>query len=421
MIKRCLFAFLFVVCTASYVYSNALDIPFTYGSRLNAMAGAGSAIADGGTAIAVNPAGLANVENFNFEGALNSMIMTLQTPANGQNTRKTITAYNALGFFGMGVRLSEVVTVGFLLYTPSGGGARQEDVTFGLNVPPNDFGGYLIFLEFGPCIAINLPGGLKIGFVYRINYVESWAKTYFVDGSGMFRTSFGSIWTSDNYYSQMHQSGYGFNGIRVGLQWSPTDSFHFGIAYRSMAKINTKGTMRMNPVGEAYSIELDIEQLQRYASQLKTGFSIFFTPGFLMSFDYTLDFYTEYEKTTLEIVGIGMGTEYRAKNAHAFRLGFEYMITDSVPFRIGYGYSTGYGNRLYHNAASTGAPGPNQFWSIGTGFDINDSWEMSFALAYMYNAGTVRYSDMAAQRGAVAGQYKSKGFYISLGVRYNVE
>ncbi len=415
MLKRTLLLCLFTVFAAGTAFSQSYDMPINTGARMNAMANSGSAIVDGGVAIAMNPAGLANTKKIQVEGTFNQIAILMGNPANGAYREKSVTAYSAIGLFGMGVRLNEVITVGFLLYAPSGGGVRNKNVTMGFPVVPKDFDGYLVFLEFGPAIALNLPGGFKIGFVYRINYAESWSSLYTYDPSGSF--------LGQNYmYNTNHLSGYGFTGYRIGIQWDPVDTFHMGVSYRSYVKIESDGTSDIQPYGYPFDVSVNIAQTLRYADGIQAGVSYEFIPDRLtVNADYILNFWSRYKNRTTEMMGIPNVTKLRNKNVHGARIGAEFAATDRLILRLGFSWSSGQANRRYQNLLSMGAPGTCQVYGGGVTYRLAENWDISFAANYMINQGHVSGFDyVKGGMVAVPGDYKNNGMFLSLGLRYNL-
>ncbi|MBN1534388.1 MAG: outer membrane protein transport protein [Spirochaetes bacterium] len=410
MLKRVVFLCLFAVLFSGIAFSQSYDIPPNLSARINSMAGSGSAITSGGMAIAMNPAGMANTRSFEAEGTFTSIALMMTNPANGPYLEKNVIGYSAIGGFGMGYRLGEVVTVGFLLYAPSGGGVRNSNVTMGYPVWPKDFDGYLVFLEFGPCIALNLPGGFKIGFVYRINYTESWSTLYNYSST--------PVMGSNYLYVKNHLSGYGFDGFRVGIQWDPTDEFHIGVAYRSFVKINADGKSRIQP----FDIGVGISQTQRYADGFHAGLSYEFIPDRLtVNVDYVLNFWSRYKNRTLETMGIPNVTRLRNKDVHGIRVGIEWWVTDTIAVRAGYNISSGQARAKYQNLLSSGAPGRCQVMAAGAGFRLNERWILDLSLSYMINEGRVTGFDYVRGGGiAMPGNYKNNGFFAGIGARYNL-
>jgi|GEM_PF-906660 len=427
MIKRTFLIVLISLWGAGAALANhALEIPQTYGARLNGTAAAGMAHADGGVAMSVNPAGLASIQKFMFEGTVTGMILTLRAPVNGPSQEKQLTSYSTLGLFGSGVRLHERIVIGFLLYTPSGGGQRYKNVHFGLFPlgPKNDFYGHMVFIEYGPAIAVNLPGNIRIGFVYRFNYIENWARLNAPDNA-----------LNPQYVFRLdsHMKGYGFSGYRAGLQWDALEWLHIGAAYRSFVKMETSGKQKQRIVGSATGLgtglslgKKTIKENVRYADSASGG--ITFEPvakTLYLNLDYSYDLYgTRYKSVIVKVAGVSQTMPYRAKDTHNIRFGIEWYVTPNLPLRAGMGWQNGYGNPRYHNHTSTGAPGRSFIWSIGTGYRFAEKWHLDIALAYMHNIGNVTDTesfDSFVKYGkpvAVAGGYSASGYYASMGLRY---
>ena len=435
MLKRILFVSLFALLLSGIAFPQGFDIPVNTAARHNAMANSGSAVVTGGTAIAMNPAGLAGIKKMEVEATFNSIALMMEAPANGNDTSESLTAYSAIGLFGAGYRLNEMITVGFLLYAPSGGGAEQKDVHLGLggtgptsiSVAPQDIGGYLIFLEFGPCIAINLPGNIKIGFVYRINYVENWAKT-------LQAQAFSPVGPFLSTYNELHTSGYGFTGYRIGIQWDPLDTLHFGASYRSFVKMKMEGenealvVNNINPLGSpavGSTIDSDVSQYQRYADGFVVGATYEIMPDQLsVHFDYGMNFWSRYQSLITKSTSGGTTTTttvpFKTYDVHCFRLGAEFWALDWIAVRLGFSYSTQAANARYQTPLSSGSPGPAITYAAGIGFNFGENWALDLSFNYMTNEGSVDASDQGLYAGTTRGDYVNNAVYIGIGGRYRM-
>jgi long-subunit fatty acid transport protein len=397
-----------IIVSITGAYADAFDISTDYSAEMNGMAGAGMAHCTGGMAIAVNPAGMAGIRKFNFSMTLTNMVVSLEAPANGPGTGVSSTSYAPIGGAGMAYRAHDNVIVGFFLFAPSGGGSTIKNVDFGYplqgysNVYRRRFSGRLAFIEFGPAVAIDLPYGIKIGVVYRINFVENWANLWalspgFLSGR------------MEAHYNKVHLSGYGFDGIRVGMQFNPVKQLHIGVAYRNPVRIYTSGKTRID---SAYSVKT--EKIERYAERYSAGITYEFVPGmFLASLDYEFCGYSRYKYNTVETMGlVSLSTPTKRKDAHWARLGFQVMAHPRVPVRFGVGATSGSSNKKYHNITSTGAPGYPFFLGLGSGYRFDETWELNLSVNFLYNTGRVPMKYYFY--GAMPGYYSSLGYFTSI-------
>jgi len=441
MIKKALWAGLFLFIFIGNLYSQALDIPFIFGAKHNAMAGAGSAHVKGGTSIAMNPAGLAEIKDFEAEITVTNMYMELKAPVNGPGTRSTTKAYYPLMFFGMGKRLNDLLTAGFLVYTPSGGGA----VFHGINVgdpylPRNDFNGKLAFVEFGPCLAVNLPWGFKLGFVYRFNYIEQWASMYDVSMLAL------------KTYNYSHLRGYGMQGVRAGIQWHPIDQLHIGASFRTRVVMDIKGDSRVTiaqdnvtsalipglPVTGLAGLRMTLPTAStaRYAEMMTAGITYeYLKDTVFLSFDYSRAWYSCYKSITVQ-KPFPMMIPVKAKDTDIFRFGAELWINKNVPLRFGIGHDSGCANEKYHNYRTNGAPAPAYYFGIGTGYRFEKDLEINIAFNYMVNTGRVGYENNPFPYSfiptgnsytpsynllpAQPGYYSSRGYFGSIEAKYSI-
>lgn len=407
-------AFLAVLLPAAAAYANAFDISTDYSAEMNGMAGAGMAHVAGGMAIAVNPAGIAGIGRFNFSCTLTNMVVDFRAPANGPGTSVSSLSYAPIGGAGLAYRLGKVVTLGIFLFAPSGGGSRLRNVDMGYpwlgypNVFRKDFKGQLVFFEFGPAVAFNLPFGIRIGVVYRINYVENWASLWAL--SPGFLTQ-----RMEAHYNTVHLSGFGFDGIRVGVQWNPVKPLHLGLAYRNPVRIPTAGSTGMD---HAYRVKT--EKIERYAERYSAGLSYEFVPGVVLaSLDYEYCGYSRYKYQTVKTLGLlSISTPVKRRDTNWGRLGIQVMVTPRVPVRAGVGAMSGSANRKFHNLTSVGAPGYPFFAGLGSGYRFGDTWAFNFSANVLYSGGRVPYRYY--WYGALPGTYRSVGYFLSLEVVANL-
>ncbi|MBN2161225.1 MAG: hypothetical protein JW807_17690 [Spirochaetes bacterium] len=405
---RILLLVLIVFLAVTGAYPNAFDISTDYSAEMNGMAGAGMAHCDGGMAIAVNPAGMAGIKKYNFSMTLTNMVVSLEAPANGPGTGVSSTSYAPIGGAGTAYRVHDNITIGIFLFAPSGGGSIIKNVDFGYpmqgyrNVYRRNFSGRLAFIEFGPAVAINLPHGITIGAVYRINFVENWANLWalspgFISGR------------MEAHYTKVHLSGYGFDGVRVGAQFNPVKQLHVGVAYRNPVRIYTSGKTRID---SAYSVKT--EKIERYAERYSAGITYEFVPGiFLASLDYEFCGYSRYRYNTVKTMGlVTISTPLKRRDTHWARLGFEVMADPRVPVRFGVGAMSGSSNKKYHNITSVGAPGYPFFLGLGSGYRFDEAWELNLSVNFLYNTGRVPMKYFFY--GAMPGYYSSLGYFTSI-------
>jgi len=422
MKNRLLFTFLFFIITITSAYSNSYDIPMNLSARANGMGGAGMASCDGGVSLVINPAGIANTKKFQFEGTYTNMYIYLQAPANGPGTKSTTNEYSAMGHFGAAYRINDILTAGLVLYSPSAGGMKFKRVNFGdFTVPRNDFTGRLVFIEFGPGFALNLPYGIKIGAVYRMHYVEQWSNVYDLN-----------VPVVNNTYNNVHLSGLGFTGFKVGIQYNPIKPLHIGLMYRNRVKINTKGVIKINPVGSPVRLGIAAKSAGRYNDKISAGITYeIINSKLFLSFDYGLDFYSNYLTTTVRTIFSKNVVPVKTKDVHSFRLGIEIFATEKLPIRFGAIYSTPHGNETYHNVLSSGAPGANYTGSFGTGYKITENMEINFSYSYMINKGSVGVENIVptlvstgeyrvVKEFSTPGNYQASGSFISIELRYSI-
>lgn len=426
--------FLFLSTSIANAYPE--ELPVNGDGKLNSMAMAGSAIVSGGSAVAVNPAGLANTKEISANLAGNLMLISLQAPANGPMTEFSSFTPAPLFYLGAGFRLHEMIVVGLNAYLPAGAGASYKDVDYsGFDFPgleAKNWDGAMLVMEMGPAIAFNLPYNIKLGAGYRINYFSQSFKGY--SAEEFLPELFPGVLTPVE--NDMSIDGWGYTGFRVGVQYDPIEVLHFGITYRSAVKADLEGSndvVAPPPFGPD-PIETDVSTTATYADKLSFGLGYDPIPEELtLVFDYELDFYeprndqyTVVAKSAVlqELLGLEeleKVVEEHPRYRHTFRLGAEYWVAKPFALRAGVAYQTQAKQAAYHNPSSGGAPGGIILVGLGGGYQVIESLRIDLAYDFVYNSGDVPENPDNPTGFAVAGEYTAMLNHITLGVELTTD
>jgi long-subunit fatty acid transport protein len=423
-----------LLLSTSRVNAYPEELPVNGDGKLNSMAMAGSAVVSGGSAVAVNPAGLANTKEISANLAGNLMLLSLQAPANGPMTESSSFSVAPLFYLGAGFRLHEMIVVGLNAYLPAGSGATYENIDYSdFNIPgftgmePKDWSGTLMIMEMGPAIAFNFPYDIKLGAGYRINYFSQSFDGYSAESLT------GTVMVVDN---DMGLDGWGYTGFRVGIQWDPIEVFHVGVAYRSEVEADLEGSNNMaatTPLGEL-ELDFDVSTTETYADKLSFGLGYDPIPKKLtLVFDYELDMYEpRNEQYTVvaksaelqQLIGqeeMTKEVEEHPDNRHTFRLGAEYWVLEPLAIRAGVAYQTQAKKVDYHNPNSGGAPAGYILGAIGGGYQVIDTLRIDLAYNFVYSGGDVPQNLDNPTGFAVPGDYMAMANHISLGVELITE
>lgn len=371
---------------AHEAHAGPIDLPNT-NARVVAMGGTGAGHIDTSVAMVLNPAGIGHVKKFQTEATINNLVITLQAPANGPNTKVKSMTYGPMFFLGGTYRPHKWVAVGLYGHTPAGGGASYKDVNYNIpNLPGRDFGGTLMMMEFGPTVALVLPFNLRIGVGYRISYAMQGFEGYQIVPNPAPPPDTLAM-TND-----MKLSGWGYTGVRVGVQYQPIKPLHIGVVYRSPVKMKLKGSNEIGFFGVPGTQKLDVKSTMTYTDRLTVGVSYEILPDMLLaSVDYNAIFYGRYKSTRMSVEGQTEDTVMREKMRHSHLLaaGFEFMVIPSLALRLGFEFASNHNNEDYHNSMSTGSPGHNYTVAAGVGYRVWRQLKLDLTYACIINNGDV--------------------------------
>ncbi len=385
-----------IVLSTINALASGLDLATVLNARSNAMASAGLAGIRGGAATIANPAGLANTEKFQLEATLNNMFIHLKGPAQGPLTRSETSIYGPLFLVGGAYRLNDKITLGISAYTPAGGGGVYEDINFNVpNLQKREFGGTIGFTEISTAFAFQLNAKLSLGVGYRWNYAVQTMKMY--DFSQMAQ---GLI-----TYNEINLSGSSASGYRVALEYKATSRLTLATVYRNAVELDLSGTTTIYN-GNTELMELDTETTAKYCDRFDFGATFEWIEGkFLISLDYSRNFYGQYEKAILSTKMGSQSMPMMFSNCDMIKAGAEYWATSNIPLRAGLYYASQFQNVDYHGAISAGAPGDSYLLGLGAGYCLSDMLCVNVAFNYLINTGSVPIHVNSPY--AVPGEYES--------------
>lgn len=407
----------FIMVMAGAASANSYDIPQNGNAELNGMAGAGIAHVKGGGSIACNPAGVAGIDKYEIEFTGNGMLMTYKAPANGPYSQCRTDNYAPLGFLGAAYRFTKTVCGGILFFTPSGGGASFGSVNLGIPyLPPRRFNGQLVFFEFGPVIAFNLPGNIRIGIGYRINYFEQWGRTY-SDFAPFSIAPVIDYWINPIYitFNDAHFNGFCFYGFRIGIQYDPLEWLHIGVSYRTPIQTNASGTTKITSAKFPVPVRVGTVSYQQYADMAALGFTFDIVKNIvLLSIDGSVTFYDRYETDKHSIGPIDVDSPVHNNTGYSGSIGVEWMALPSLPVRAGFNASSNIFKMKYINPQLGGIPAPSYVIALGTGYYFSKGMRVNIAGSYLINYRRVKHFSGFN----TPGYYSANGPFVSLELKY---
>ena len=244
----------------------------------------------------------------------------------------------------------------------------------------------IVFFEFAPTVAFNLPGNLRIGFSYRLSMIQMDRFQGTPEDKG------GAL--------SFELSGFNFAGYKVGLQWTPIEELELGFVYRSETETVIDGTD-----ADFFIPHENARTTFTHPDKFGLGVRGTLAPvSFALDMEYTFnskvqrqlyEFYSDPEGQPVELVNLA-----RWQDGVTLRFGAEYCL-DLEPLglsghrlkpRLGYVYDGQVGSKSYPTAFGT-PPTATQSITAGLGYQGN-AWEVSLAYAYRYGAVTVDPSDL---------------------------
>lgn len=375
-------------------------------------------------AIAINPANLQGIDNFQLSLSATGIFPTQIAPVEGPDSSVEAGGFGPVGaLFGAG-RVHERWVVGLGVYLDAGYGAEFQNVQ---NIDGQDPGGdprdiSVVFFQGEAAAATSVrvldndfgKGGLlDIGLALRVPFALQESET---------RQEI-----LPNNYDDVEQSvfGVGYPGVRLGVTWQPTADFALAMSYRSKTRTPMSGTLTTNLFGES-----DTETDWYSPHMLHLGGSgELLDDELLLTFEYRVQFHEEANEEQVFRTRVGDSTlttraPFLWQNVHSFRLGTEWqVIPDQLALRGGYNLA-----RSATTEAGAQYFTPPHGWSsalfTGVGFAF-EPFAIDLAGSYTWSANTVEENGAFCQPGqpakvGCAGDYETRTWWLSASVLYQM-
>lgn len=420
-IRTTLISLFLIFAVSSSALANGLSLN-SVGTRALGMGGAFIGVANDGSAIYWNPAGLTNVESsidIYFTG-----IIPMATYKNDMNPNNVIDAkanskiYTAPGLFA-NFKMDKWA-FGLGIYVPAGLGVdwNPEDF-YGSAVAGKELMSQIGVISISPSVAYQITDKFSAGVAVNVYYGLFDMKQPATNALGAFQFSETS-------------SGIGF-GATIGLKYDFSESFSAGVSFRTSVKVAMSGdatnTMFPNlpnnppsmlPGPETSSFSRDVTW------PMWIGGGVAYRPSdrLTLALDAQYSQWSTLDKLVAEyddpywkaVMGAGGDNEFELewKDAVQIRVGGEYMVSKAVAVRLGYYYDP--------------APAPDETLNIlfpsssnnvvtgGFGY-YGDKLSVEAGLEYLIGAERVIPFDPAnPDKYAMPGTHQMNVFAFSIGL-----
>lgn len=355
------------------------DTPILYTARHQGMGGAAIGYVDDPSAAFHNPGGLQGVGGFSVLADFSLLIGRVKGSPQNLEAATSIESNAVLAPFfllGAAYRAHEWLTFGVAVFPVASGGAEYRYTV----VNPLTDSTRILFIEATPVVSLDvpkdrwLPGRLAFGVGYRMSLVS-------------FRREQGRI--ENPRLLNLDMTGSNFSGLRVGLQYKPTDSFGVGLVYRNKIRVVTRAdevTVFLSPAEQA---ELPFVLPAKFGLGMRQNFGAL---GLAADVEYAFQSQNERESLT----GVLDGEAASVENVFAWRdgitghFGVEYALDLGplrVPLRAGYVFDSKVTSKQYPSAFGT-PPAPTHSVTLGSGL-VAQSWQLNAAVVRRMGSTTV--------------------------------
>jgi len=387
--KRGIVLVAFLAMLSSVAFANGLNLN-GLGARAVAMGGAFVGLADDYTAIYWNPAGLAKIKKTAF-GATGSLIIpnqgyTFTHPLLGVTLvdAKVESKIYPAGLAGLYFPVTEKLTMGIGVYTPSGLGAKWNgaDYTNVTNGTSYELLSFIGVVTISPVVAYQISDQISVGATLNLNYgmfsISRWA--------GMGRIPIPPTFPSfDMGQYEEDSTGWGV-GATFGLLVDPSEYFSFGLTFRTASTVKMSGDASIDGFSTLQlNTKTEFEREVTSPMWLAGGVAIKPSDKFTFTADAQFTNWGKMEKLETEFKDVGWQAVMAATDGGTMHLEW----TDKVQLRFGAEYKpsafalrAGY----YYDPA----PSPDKYFTVlMPSFDFN---VITFGFGYNKNGMIVDFA-----------------------------
>lgn len=373
---------------AEPVVAGGLSTP-GQGARVLGMAGAFTAVADDGSAVYYNPAGISQIDGTVIEVGAASISPQLHYTTRAGATEESTKRALAPSLF-ITHRLTDKLSAGLGLYSP-----YARDAEIGDNLV-NGFASQrakMVRTDFSAVIAYQASATVSIGGGLILGYSQ-------VDQS---LPAGPLLRISDK------MAGTDLGGI-AGVLWKVSEHLKAGVTYRSGMSIDHHGDRTMTIAG----VETKSNARVRVHYPASLGLGIAFSPSDNLTLALDADWYgwsSMDQVTTRTDSWPDSTTQLNAKNSRDIRIGAEYRLPAAWSIRAGYAYVQGAFPGTHIIPVQPDGDGHEIAFGIGRKIG---SWRIDFAYQY----AVAREQNLAANIYGYNGKQNISQHLLGLTVAY---
>lgn len=414
-LRGLVFGLVLALVCASEVLGAGFGI-YEWGARSMALGGAMAARADDPSALACNPAGITQLEGFQFMTGMTFIApqatVNMQDPyGSGSMSQDANDLVWYVPHMYATYKLNEKVAFGLGIFSRFGLGNDYDDQWWGRY---NTTHTSLTSLSINPTVAWNVTDAWSMSFGLEIIRMDV-NMHQAVDGTrlvyGALGNTIGSLWllgqglgteindprTNDlDITQELEGSGYGLGGV-IGMRYKLSEEWTAGIVYRSRMSTKIEGTARFKLSERASSYLQPFtnanQQLFRETDVSTTittpdsvHFGLLYSPSEALSVEAGVIFtaWSTYDELVVDYEYPSLGTQRAVSEKYwndtwRFNLGVEYLPVNWLALRAGYVYDQ---SPIEKGLEDYALPANDrQLFSGGLGFAFGD---FSLDLAYTY-------------------------------------
>ncbi len=379
-----------------------------YGTKAMGMGTAFLAVSDDPSAIAFNPAGLTQLKGTQMYGGVTAITGSTKFKGSGDSEHTDFQMFFPPFMYAASDLGTRDLRFGIGLFSPFGIGGRKwptDGVIKYLSVENSTATGAV-----NPTFAYRVSPNVSIGagISYMMARIEAESR---IDQS--------AVGGQDGTLKMTGQGGgWGYN---LGVLFTPSPEWSFGIAYRSSIRIDYDGKVVLSNIAPALQplfggnrFRSGISSKCTFPDQLGLGIAYRPSEKWTISVEAERYGWSSLRESKIEVerkVPVAGFTDRRTrldwKDTLAFKIGAEYRYSKALSLRGGYAYYPSY---VPDHTLEPSNPDSDQHnISIGFGHGLG-SWLLDFS----YNLGL--WEDRRVENGILSGRYENTIHYFSFGL-----
>ncbi len=423
---------------------SAYEKPSLWSAKWTSLGGASAAAASGSDALVFNPAGLAKSSKSELGINLAPTIAKFKGPNVSNNIQQEgESTFSPVGGLIYSRPLNEKISLGAGFYVAGGNSAEFEGINFeSINSTFTKRGTNktdLKLFEASLGLGYKVNNNLRLGAAWRIGKAsaELFSSSATAGASGL---------AAHVQYTDLKDTN--LAGFRLGAQYESDDStWGLGLHYRSQVTYRLEGkgggslqlgtnlTAANGGTSTANLQTPNVQATSRLPMQLSLGsFKKFDKLTVHFQFDWTKYSVNEKIKFEGEAFKTSDGSATLNNNLpdlkntpviqdnsdmYAYKLGLDYMCDNGWNWRLGYALSTQV--TPDNSAKSTlASPGNGHLLAIGAGKEINENWNIDFAIERAWRSGEVgnNLNPNSGNTTILQGEYESAGHTAHVTAKY---